>query len=131
MASEIPTLGDLLGLDDAPRGRGVEVWYQKEMSFHGFTTGRDPDFRVTREELERTHVLLGCVAAPNHKALNIEKLWQGLQGEFYSPGGEARALVRAKGLHHTSMSVGDFFVLPDGRAAVVAFVGFRMGRIER
>ena len=30
-----------------------------------------------------------------------------MQGEFWSPRGEARPLIRSLGLHHTSMSVGD------------------------
>jgi hypothetical protein len=34
-------------------------------------------------------------------------LWVNLQGEFWSPGGEARMLIERLGLEHTSMAVGD------------------------
>ena len=47
------------------------------------------------------------------------------QGEVWSPNGEARDLIRRKGLRHTSMSVGD--VIEDvgaGRFYIVASVGF-------
>ena len=123
----IPTLGELLGMDDVERGRGLEVWYQRDMHFHGFTTGSDPDFVMPREELKRTHVMIGCVAHADGRLPNFERMWMDLQGEMYSPNGEARELILMHGIHHTSMSTGDFFVLPDGRAGVVAFVGFRAG----
>jgi hypothetical protein len=110
---------------------GIEVWYQRAISFHGFTTGDDPPFELAADDLERTHVRLGVVAYPDGTLPHLEWLWKELQGEFYSSEGEARPLIAAAGLHHTSMSTGDLFVLPDDDAFVVAFVGFRPGRITR
>lgn len=37
-----------------------------------------------------------------------------MQGEVWSPNGEARPLIRRAGLHHTSMSVGDIARDQDG-----------------
>jgi hypothetical protein len=48
-----------------------------------------------------------------------------MQGEVWSPNGEARGLIEAKGLLHTSMSVGDVVVGPDG-VHVVAMFGFEL-----
>lgn len=43
----------------------------------------------------------------NISAENMEQVFVRMQGEYWSPNGEARPLIEAKGLHHTSMSVGD------------------------
>ena len=49
-----------------------------------------------------THVFVREVEAPSPEAA-----WREMQGENWSPNGEARALIKGLGLHHTSMSVGD------------------------
>lgn len=38
-----------------------------------------------------------------------------MQGEIWSPNGEANELIRSKGLFHTSMSVGDCAVDETGK----------------
>jgi predicted MPP superfamily phosphohydrolase len=38
---------------------------------------------------------------------NLDDIFEMMQGENYSPAGEARDLIRSSGTHHTSMSVGD------------------------
>jgi hypothetical protein len=48
-----------------------------------------------------------------------------MQAEVWSPNGEARELIEAKGLQHTSMSVGDVIVDDVGNVHVVATVGFK------
>lgn len=52
-----------------------------------------------------THIELGEVKAEDANALFFY-----MQGENWSPNGEARELIRSKGLQHTSMSVGDAFL---------------------
>lgn len=56
----------------------------------------------TAKTLSRTHVLLGKI-----KETNPDRIYEMMQAPNWSPGGKARGLIRAKGLHHTSMSVGD------------------------
>lgn len=56
---------------------------------------------------------------------DLEELFVLLQGELWSPRGEAWELIASLGAGHTSMSVGDRVVLPDGRLFEVAPVGFR------
>ena len=46
-----------------------------------------------------------------------------MQGEKWSPKGEARELIKSKGLRHTSMSVGDVMVV-NGKPLLVDSVGF-------
>lgn len=52
-----------------------------------------------------------------------EDVYQNMQGDFWSPTGEARPVIRELGLKHTSMSVGDVLVC-DGKARMVAPTGF-------
>jgi hypothetical protein len=71
------------------------------------------------KELRETHIPLGSI-----KETNLEKAWMALQGENWSPNGEARNLIRKKGLTHTSMSVGD--ILKVGNSwHLVDGVGFK------
>lgn len=41
------------------------------------------------------------------EADDLEDLFYNMQGEVWSPNGEARDLIKSKGLYHTSMSIGD------------------------
>ncbi len=55
---------------------------------------------------DRTHVLVAILHAP------IETVFYAMQGENWSPNGEARNLISNLGLSHTSMSVGDVVYVP-------------------
>lgn len=100
----------------------VEVWYQRPEFFRKGTVGEEPKL----DELEATHVKLGVLDANDP-----DEVFAALQGESWSPNGEANAMLRALGLGHTSMSVGDVIVLR-GDVLLVAIVGFRrLGRRAR
>lgn len=58
--------------------------------------------------LDRTHIFLRTATVHD-----LEALYRKMQGEVWSPNGEARELIEAKGLGHTSMSVGDIAVDQD------------------
>ncbi len=66
----------------------------------------DPNFghgaRPELGTLLSTHRLLTKV-----EANDLEEVFYKMQGEVWSPNGEARILIRALGLKHTSMSIGD------------------------
>lgn len=75
--------------------------------------------------LDDTHVFL-CSGDEN---LDPEDFFLNLQGERWSPNGEANSLIRSKNLAHTSMSVGDIIVFPienstQKKVMFVASVGF-------
>lgn len=71
------------------------VWYCKEPTFQ-------KNYNLTVDNLSETHVLLREVEAEN-----IDAVYYEMQGEIWSPKGEARELLQKLGLQHTSMSVGD------------------------
>lgn len=58
------------------------------------------------------------------EAENLEQVFYMMQGEVWSPNGEARNLIRCLGLSHTSMSVGDFIETPRGEFYRVEGCGF-------
>jgi hypothetical protein len=104
----------------------TKVWYMRPRFFVDGIMGHDwlvekgtlPQPHLVGN-LERTHVLVG--------SLNIdhpEEAWEMMQGENWSPEGEARHLIQALGLQHTSMSVGDI-IEKDGAFWMVDGVGFK------
>lgn len=70
-------------------------------------------------DLDKTHLLLGEIASTDR-----EQIWSTLQGEFWSPRGEANELIRRTGLSHTSMDCGDIIVMPDGTMWMCESCGF-------
>jgi len=88
------------------------VWYRKDPTFFF-------DEKLTKEQIEKTHVRLMDL-----EAKSIDDVFSKMQGEVWSPNGEARGLIRSKGLRHTSMSVGDV-IEENGRFFQVDFFGFR------
>lgn len=77
--------------------------------------------KIDLDNLERggTHIHLGNI--PQEIP---EEIFMVMQGEVWSPLGQANNLIRRKGLSHTSMSVGDIVKMKDERVLVVADVGF-------
>jgi hypothetical protein len=55
---------------------------------------------------------------------DLEDIYRFYQGENWSPNGEARDLIESKGLHHTSLSVGDVVELDDGSRYICDNVGW-------
>lgn len=76
---------------------------------------------LSNENFRITHTFVKTVLA---KSLE-EAFWQ-MQGEVWSPNGEARELIRSKDLDHTSMSVGDLLMEAEScRIYEVERFGFR------
>jgi len=84
---------------DGPR---IQVWYSINPSFED-----GQPFEPFDKQIGPTHALLGEV---EYRA-DWQSLYGALQGDFWSPNGEARELILSKGLSHTSMSVGDVLVV--------------------
>jgi len=95
-----------------------QVWYMRPAFFSdGITGSRLPDAR----NLSATHVHLKDVETTR----GLEAVYTEMQGEVWSPNGEARELIQSKGLQHTSMSIGDVIVDDVGNAHVVSNVGYK------
>ena len=62
------------------------------------------------DQLAQTHVFLRAVPAAS-----LEDVYWQMQGENWSPRGEARPLIEKLNLRHTSMSIGDVVQAPGGR----------------
>ena len=100
----------------------TEIWYMKPSSFRDWSMGYDwlvEQGALPALSLRQTHVLLGTVRerSPN-------TIFRMMQGDFWSPSGEANTLIRRKGLGHTSMSVGDIIGI-SGRFWLVDNAGFK------
>jgi len=107
------SLNDAAVHDDMYEAGGTEIWYAKNLG--DWTLGSE---RPDPKNLKNTHVLLGKI-----KEKNTSKIYSGMQGERWSPGGEARDLIKKKGLRHTSMSVGDVIKIGN-KTHFVAMYGF-------
>ena len=86
---------------------GAMVWYAEDDALRDLLMGSDFCLKheiplPTRATLKRTHKLLGTVGTHNP-----DEIFNMMQGEAWSPNGEARAFISHLGIHHTSMSVGD------------------------
>lgn len=92
------------------------IWFMRPEWFRNGILGEKPD----AANLSATHVHLKDLNTDG----DLEDVWFQMQGETWSPNGEARELIKSKGLQHTSMSVGDVAVDQNGKAYIVASVGF-------
>ena len=101
----------------------IHVWYMRPQQWR---ERRKPDVA----NLASTHIELMTYEWMNDGPVKLDNIYHAMQGEIWSPNGEARELIKSKGLEHTSMSVGDVIVV-DGEAHVIASFGFdSLGRVE-
>jgi hypothetical protein len=77
-----------------------QIYYARNPTFR--PSGEFGTPRLTQAALRETHVYLGEIEADS-----LDGAFLLMQGENWSPRGEARPLLERLGLHHTSMSVGD------------------------
>jgi regulator of replication initiation timing len=90
-----------------------QVWYAKPAARKLFSKDivdlKDGGFELPNpNDLSKTHVHL-C----NVNTANVKKIIQMLQGEEWSPNGEAKEIVHKKGLNHISITTGDIIVTPE------------------
>lgn len=89
-----------------------QVWYKKNL------------FQDTDAPFESEYVPVMRL-----EERDMERVWMRMQGESWSPNGEAREAIESLDLSHTSMSIGDVIEnLDSGAKYVVARLGFE--RIE-
>ena len=104
--SSLSDAAEVTGNDKYLPGK-TEIWYMKPSAEDDYFRG--PARLKERglvlpipQTIRETHILLGTV-----RETNLDKVWVMMQGETWSPRGEARGLIRGLHLEHTSMSVGD------------------------
>lgn len=97
-----------------------QVWYWKNIKhLMGYKWCKKKSKLPDPQNLAKTHVHL-----LNFTSDDLEKIYHSMQGEIWSPNGEARKLIESKKLAHTSMSVGDIVVLDNGDVMMVDLGGF-------
>ena len=95
----------------------VNIFYMRPRYFRDLSLG---DVPPKLGELHITHAYLKTI-----EVACVEDAFARMQGEVWSPNGEARDLIEACGLSHTSMSVGDVVQDVDAKQYYVcASVGF-------
>jgi len=80
--------------------KGKPTFLEASLAASGFFDG--PAWCPDEKQLLHCFVKLGSIVCGN-----FERIFHIMQGEMWSPNGEARGLIRRRGLDHTSMSVGD------------------------
>jgi hypothetical protein len=98
----------------------IAIHYMRPAWFREGIMGARPD----PANLAATHVFLRQMEIYEERIPQaLEDAYSLMQGEVWSPNGEARELIRSKDLEHTSMSVGDIAIV-NGKAWIVASFGF-------
>lgn len=122
--SVIPCLHSMPFLSNKDKHR-VVVWYMVPEFFrdgsYAFSFGKDGNEEIqsikSRIKLNQTHrpIAQFHIGDKLHdiEMSVCEKVFNWMQGENWSPNGEARTLISKMGLHHTSMSCGDMIQIGD------------------
>jgi len=90
-----------------------QVYYYRSIEMYG--RGQCTDF-----EPGETHAFIKSVYAEH-----INDVYRKMQGFVWSPEGEAVPLIKAAGVYHTSMSVGDVVIDGNGNAWMVMPFGWK------
>ena len=100
----------------------TQIWYWRPELARDFLMGprfiKEHNINFDPKNLAKTHILLGTIPETDP-----EDVFHYMQGEVWSPNGEARPIIQGKGLSHTSMSVGDVMVI-GGEVIMVDMFGF-------
>ena len=95
-----------------------QAYYARRPTYHA--SGQFGTPLLTVQRLRHTHVRVTTVEADNRA-----DAWLKMQGENWSPHGEARSLIERLGLSHTSMSVGDVLQDEEGEYWECLDLGWR------
>jgi hypothetical protein len=93
-------------LNDVYPAGSTEIWYWKDDFGRDAMMGANWLAKHNRmpkpENIGDNYVLIGKIAETN-----LDKIYMKMQGEMWSPRGQARSMIRSSGTGHTSMSMGD------------------------
>lgn len=103
---------DYTSLKDIYAPGDTQVWFTKpvyrNVLSQGIKAAEKNNLTIDTNNLEKTHILVGTVDKTDPKTV-----YALMQGEIWSPQGEAALMIRRLGLSHTSMSVGDIIKTKD------------------
>lgn len=109
-------------LDDRYGSGRTQIWYAKAEFFRVLSMGSlfaaKKDMLPDPYDLDKTHVYIG-----NVNETNPSKVMRMMQGEMWSPDGQASGLPAIQKCRHTSMYVGDIMVI-GGETLMVDSHGF-------
>lgn len=87
-----------------------QVWYWKENLGNemmlGYDALREKNKLPDVNNLSATHVLIGTLAEND-----LEKIYELMQAESWSPQNQAESLTKKMGVGHTNISTGDIIIL--------------------
>ena len=93
-------------LNDVYPAGSTEIWYWKDDFGRDAMMGANWLAKHNKmpkpENISDNYVLIGKIAETN-----LDKIYMKMQGEMWSPRGQARSMIRSSGTGHTSMSMGD------------------------
>jgi hypothetical protein len=114
------TLNDAAQIDPIFEAGNTKIWYANDDHHiaRGLRCGDRPANLIAN--LKETHVLIGTIKG----SANLDDIFEMMQGENYSPEGQARNLIQQSGTYHTSMSVGDIIENENGIFYLVSGIGF-------
>ena len=100
------TLNDASTLHTELANGTTEIWYSKSKYFRDMTGGsrylEKHHMLPTVDTLSTTHSKIGSI-----NTVDLNRIYSLMQGENWSPNGEARNVIDKSEAGHTSMSVGD------------------------
>ena len=106
--------------DDRYGSGSTQIFYFNKGLFSKFSRGtRGLDLNAVLADLDNTHTRIGRV-----NETDLSEIFNMMQGEVWSPNGEANTMPAMSKTGHTSMSMGDVIMLPNGSAYMVDFSGF-------
>jgi len=105
-------------------GKPFAVYYQTK-----FGTGSDAAYNAY-DGKDVTVNLAGYTKLADVWCQDLENVFALMQGDLWSPQGEARPIIRGLGLQHTSMSVGDLVRDENGEFFICAMISFKKVQIS-
>ncbi len=117
-------------------GDGIQIWYMKPVHFREMSWAAYQDKAMEGfdpSNLSATHTMVGTIDGTHHCTVRgsrgpreflLSRVFEAMQGERWSPTGEARELIQTLGLMHTSMSAGDIIRFNDNETYLVGARGF-------
>jgi len=119
MYRSLQDAADVTGDDRYGSGR-TQIFYFNKRLFSKFSRGtRGLDLNAVLADLDNTHTRIGRV-----NETDLSEIFNMMQGEVWSPNGEANTMPAMSKTGHTSMSMGDVIMLPNGSIYMVDFSGF-------
>lgn len=104
-----------------------QIFYATAETFRNCFDSAEFADAINLKDLTATHRPVASIQTEDEdwdERTDLSTIFNQMQGEIWSPNGEARDVILTAGLSHTSMSVGDVVVTEWGGVWLVKEVGF-------